>query len=177
MAAGLASVAGQFPGSSLRAAEGGPDAGARAMQIERSNYDRRSKAFGPTPPTGVASYGVGPVGGGGGDANTQQYGDANTGGDSGGGAYLNAAPSEGNAASVLSGDVGRERSLVDANRAMQEQQQQGADQPAPPPPGPQSSIQAMQGDRGMARDRLMQQMQRQQMQRRSFGRGRGPATY
>lgn len=65
-------------GSSIRAWGPGEGGGMRdrALQMEQM-YGRRSKAFGPPPPTGVASYGVGPVGGAagaleGGDYDRQQ---------------------------------------------------------------------------------------------------------
>jgi hypothetical protein len=55
-------------GSSIRAwgpGEGGPDARNRmAQMMEQQDYNRRSRAFGPKPPAGVASYGVAPMGGG-----------------------------------------------------------------------------------------------------------------
>jgi hypothetical protein len=125
-----------------------------AGQQKIADMFRRSQPMGPAPPTGVASYGVGPVGGGG------SVGDAVAG-----------VPSE-------SGEYDRQQSQVDVARAAADQQQEAADEPAPPPPQPQSSIQAMEGG-GMDRSRLMQEMQgrRQMMQRRPYGRGRGPATY
>jgi len=52
--------------SYIRAMDPGEAGDARnrmAQMMEASNFDRRSKAFGPPPPTGVASYGVAPEGG------------------------------------------------------------------------------------------------------------------
>lgn len=161
----------QQPGggqSSIRAIEPG-NMRERAAEMEQM-YSRRSQPMGPPPPTGVASLGVGPVGN---DrmmaAAQQQYGAA--GGGTGVGTIAGGVPSE-------AGEYDRQLSQVDSARAAADQQQQAADQPAPPPPQPQSSIQAMEGG-GMDRSRLMQEMQgrRQQMQRRPYGRGRGPGTY
>jgi len=165
-------------GRSLQAAQGGPDANARAMQMERNAYDRRSQQMGPAPPTGVASYGVGPVDG---DRMAAQMKELSTRGDMGVRDYMgDGAGGVGAAAGGVPSEAGeydRQLSQVDVARGAADQQQEAADQPAPPPPAPQSSIQAMQGDRGMGRERLMQQMRQQQMMRRPYGRGRGPATY
>jgi hypothetical protein len=52
---------GMSGGGYLRGADAGAGRDRMAQMIERSNFDRRSRAFGPKPPTGVASYGVSPM--------------------------------------------------------------------------------------------------------------------
>jgi len=149
-----------------------------AGQQKIADMFRRSQPMGPPPPTGVASYGVGPVGG---DRMDAQFKALNTRGDMGVKDYMGEGTGVGAEAGGIpseSGEYDRQQSQVDVARAAADQQQQAADEPAPPPPAPQSSIMPIQGG-GMNGSRLMQEMQgrRQMMQRRPYGRGRGPGTY
>jgi hypothetical protein len=140
---------------------------------DRELANRRSRAFGPAPPRGVASYGVGPVG--------AEVGGGLEGPPPGGETSIQALP-EG---------AGTGPRWEQAMKGLQGSMGSMGGPPKPPlqPEGAAMDVQPLQNEGG-GRDRLMRAMEMQNMRgrlqpqpmRRGYGmgrmgRGRGPASY